>query len=596
MTIPLTKNTKHPQFHKALVFTALIAFFLILSSGCCLIRQCQKPKPPEIPALPIEAAPAPVTGENGMVVAAHPLAAEAGLSVLEEGGNAVDAALAALFMLNVVEPHASGLGGGGFALVCVDGESKAVMFREKTGANTDPAFYYDPADTNHIRKAHGGSSVCIPGSPAGWNEMFKNWATMPMERLTRDAIDAAENGFPVDPTLAGQIQNNFEAFVTDSILGAVFLNDGLPYEVGDTLRQPDLAKTFKSLTDRGLGAFYRGVIAEAVARASVAGGGFVTVQDLEFFRAETIDPIQVELHGVLEGYTAIVPPPPSRGGVALIEALNLCDITGAFDQTPHSADAIHLISQCMSQAYNDAAYAVGDPKFSSRNWQELTTLEFAQEASEGIALNAPPTQRMPIRAPNLDDHGNTTHLVVVDKWGNSVSLTQSINHFFGAGVMAEGAGFLLNNQMSDFSVPPPDSAVNALKSMNLIEPGKRPRSNMMPLILLKDGKPVLVIGTPGGGRIISAMTEIVTNAVVYNMDVSSAIDYPRFHPMGEHIVFENRASKALMDSLVSYGYVLHPAGAYHVYFGGAHGIAIDPATGMLMGAADKRRGGAARGY
>ncbi len=584
------------DLQKCVALTAAILVGVVLVTSCSLIGLSHKPKPLEIPALPLEAAPPPVEGQQGMVVSAHPLAAESGLQALQDGGNAVDAALAALFMLNVVEPHASGLGGGGFGLVRMNsGDCKAVIYREKTAAKIDPAFYYDPTDTSYLRMNHGGSAVCVPGAAAGWAELYDNWATLPLERLMRDAIDAAENGFVVDPTLASQIQGAFAEILADSSLAKTFLKGGLPYEAGDTLRQPELAQTFKTLLQRGLRSFYRGPIAEAVAQASQAGGGFITPEDLEFYRAETVDPIRAQLNGRLAAYEAVVVPPPSRGGAAMIEALNLCSLTGAFDEAPHSAGAVHLMSQCIQQASNDAAYAIGDPKFSKRNWQELSTLEFAMESSGGIALDAKPGVRWPTRAPRLDEHGNTTHLVAVDKWGNAVSLTQTINHFFGAGVMAPGTGIILNNQMGDFSVPPPDTAQNALISMNLIEPGKRPRSNMAPLILLKDGKPTLVIGTPGGTRIISAMVEIVANVEVYGMDISAAIDYPRFFPTGEHQVFENRCTKALMDSLMAIGYVLHPAGPYHNYFGGAHGIAVDTETGKLYGAADKRRGGAARG-
>jgi len=571
-------------------FRILTTIILIATLGCLMVG-CG----PKYQLTPLAPADPPVTGEKGMVVAAHPLAAEAGVKVLQEGGNAVDAALAALFMLNVVEPHASGLGGGGFALVRIaDEDTKVIIYREKAPKSIEPAFYYDPADTTHERMKHGGSAVCVPGAAAGWAEMLDKWATLPVERLAHDAIQAAENGFPVDPTLSMQIKSHYEMLVGDSLLSSIFLNEGLPFEVGDTIRQPDLARTLKRLVEKGLRSFYRGPLAEAIVEASKSNGGFMTTQDLEFYRVETVEPVTVSFEGALSGYEAITVPPPSRGGIGLLEALNLFDITGVFTQPAHSVEAIHLMSQCLQQAYADARSTVGDPKFTQKNWLELSTVEFAIEAVTGISLDTKAGPRQPTRSPDTNEPGNTTHLVVVDQHGNAVSLTQTINHFFGAGVIAPGTGLLLNNQMEDFSLPAPDS-LNLPPSPNLLEGGKRPRSNMAPFMMLKNDKPILVVGTPGGSRIIAAMAQIVTNVIVYDMDISAAIDYPRFFAIQEHLVLENRFDKKTLKKLKKKGYELHLAGPYHVYFGGAHGIVIN-SSGLLMGAADKRRGGAARGY
>lgn len=539
---------------------------------------------------PLQQPDPPVSGENGMVVAAHPLAAEVGLQVLKEGGNAVDATLATLFMLNVVEPHASGLGGGGFAVVrMADGDAKVVTYREKAPKGVDTNFYFDPADSNHVRKNQGSTAIAVPGAAAGWAELYETWATMPLAVLAAPAIRAAEDGFPIDKTLADQIQNNFEKILADSLLTAVFLQDSLPIMEGDTLRQPDLAKTFRQLVERNLRSFYRGFIAEAVVEASISDSGFMALSDLEFYRAEKSDPVKTDFEGSLSGYTALTVPPPSSGGSALLEALNLFDLTDATDHEVLSADAIHLMAQCLQQAYADAKATVEDPLAATHDWQELSTSAFARMAVEGISLNAKPGPRTATRGPNLNDHGNTSHLVIVDTHGNAVSLTQSINWFFGAGTIAPGTGILMNNQMADFNLPP--------DSINILAGGIRPRSNMAPLILLKDGKPVLVVGTPGGGRIVAAMAQIVANVVNFNMDISTAIDYPRFHASGEHLIMENRFSKDVLKKLKKHKYILHIASSpYHVYFGGAHGITIDQKSGMIYGAADKRRGGAACGY
>ncbi len=539
---------------------------------------------------PLQQPDPPVSGENGMVVAAHPLAADAGLQVLKDGGNAVDATLAALFMLNVVEPHASGLGGGGFAVVRMsDGDAKIVTYREKAPKGIDTDFYFDPSDTNHVRKNQGSTAICVPGAAAGWAELYETWATKPLAELAAPAIKAAEDGFPIDKTLAGQISNNFQKIILDTVLTSIFLQDSLPLMEGDTLRQPDLAKTFRQLVDKNLRSFYRGFIAEAVVEASTSNGGYMALSDLEFFRAEKSDPVQTDFEGSLSGYTALTVPPPSSGGSALIEALNLFDLTDATDYEVLSADAIHLMAQCLQQAYADAKLTVEDPLAAKHDWEELSTSAFARMAAEGISLEARAGPRSAARGPNLNDHGNTSHLVVVDKAGNAVSLTQSINWFFGAGVIAPGTGLLMNNQMADFSLPP--------DSINILAGGIRPRSNMAPLILLKDGKPVLIVGTPGGGRIVAAMAQIVANVVSFDLDISTAIDYPRFFANGQHLVMENRFGKDVIKKLKKHKYILHIASSpYHVFFGGAHGITIDQAGGKIYGAADKRRGGVARGY
>jgi len=560
---------------------------------------------PKWKVTPLEPPPEPVAAENGIVVAAHPMAAEAGISVLKDGGNAVDAALAALFMLNVVEPHASGLGGGGFAMVrTAGGDAKVVVYRERAPEKVDPLFYTDPADTLRVRMKAGATAVCVPGAAAGWAELYERWHTLPLERLARDAITAAEEGFPIDPTLAGQIANNYAKLSADSILAETFLkwietgdtlqpHAYIPYEVGDTLRQPYLAATLRTLVERGLRSFYRGPIAESVVNAVTSGGGTMSLDDLEFYQVEVTEPVR----GEYRGYELLSIPPPSRGGVALIEILNLFDVTNATEYGLGNPQSTHLMSQCIQQAYTDARFRVSDQRFIKTKWKRMLMMDHAGLAAEGISLETKAEMRFPAGEPDSEDHGNTSHLVVVDSEGNVVSLTQSINYFFGAGVMAGRTGLLLNNLMADFSLPPTDPEPGLpFDTLNYIQGGKRPRSNMTPLIMLKDGKPVLIVGTPGGSRIMAAMAQIVVNIVDYDLDISAAIDYPRFFPIMEHIVLENRMDIKSLKYLRKAGYQIHMAGPYSTYFGGAHGITLPPLSDGLLGAADKRRGGAARGY
>ncbi len=390
---------------------------------------------PKWQVTPLEPPPEPVTAENGIVVAAHPMAAEAGISVLKDGGNAVDATLAALFMLNVVEPHASGLGGGGFAMVrTAGGDAKVVVYRERAPEKVDPLFYADPTDTLHVRMKAGPTSVCVPGAAAGWAELYERWHTLPLERLARDAIKAAEDGFPIDQTLAGQIANNYAKLVADSFLTETFLKKietgdtlqpyaYIPYEVGDTLRQPYLAATLRTLVDRGLRSFYRGHIAESIVNAVTSGGGTMSLDDLEFYKVEVTEPVR----GEYKDYDLLSIPPPSRGGVALIEILNLFDATSATEYGLGDPQSIHLMSQCIQQAYTDARFRVSDQKFIKTDWRKMLKWKHAKIAAEGISLETKPGMRFPAGEPDSEDHGNTSHLVVVDREGNAVSLTQSSN-------------------------------------------------------------------------------------------------------------------------------------------------------------------------
>jgi len=566
-----------PKFHasfQAAIFS-VAAFLLIFAAGCA----------PKWQLAPLEPAAPALEADSGMVVAAHPLAAEAGLSVLRDGGNAIDAAIATMFVLNVVEPHASGLGGGGFALVrMADGETKVVDYRDRAPRSVDTAWYYDPLDSLK-RMRHGGGAVCVPGAASGWAELYDSWGTMPLERLTRDAIKYAEEGFPVNPGLSRLITDYTESVISqDSLLAMTFLRDGIPYLPGDTLRQPMLAATFRDLTAKGIRSLYRGPIAEAIVSAVRSDSGTIAPEDLAFYRAEVIEP----LHGTFGKYDLLTVPPPSMGGAALIEILNLVEATGAMNSGAGTTESIHLVSQCIQQAYADAEIRVGDPAIVKTNWREMLTPEFARKAMIGIALEAKPAPRQAV-PPSTSDHGNTTHLVVADMNGNVISITQSINYFFGAGVMAGNTGILLNNQMADFSAMP--------DSLNIIRPKARPRSFMTPLIVLDKEKPVLVAGTPGGPRITSTMAQIALNMLVANMELNAAIDYPRFFPVGEHLVLESRFDKPTVSGLHKAGYQLHLAGPYNLYFGGAHAISLTHNNGTkLYGSADKRRGGAARGF
>lgn len=616
---------------KYLVCLLWLGFYL-LTSGCT-------PRPKVEPL--VEAHP-PIKSQNGMVVAAHPLAAQAGVDVLKDGGNAVDAAIATMLALNVVEPHASGLGGGGFAVTFMDNEANVVMYRDRAPRGLDTSYYNSPMDilteeldilltaeamnkilssaqdidstvfetdegkikletvvselreaklreTASNRRSYSGTAVCTPGAPAGWQMMFDKWATMPLERLARDAIRYAEEGFVVDPTLSGQIKGNLNKILADSILSEVFLVDGLfPYEIGDTLRQSDLAKTLQKLSSSRLTEFYYGEFARAIELASKADGGFMTSQDLVDFDAMLFEPVSYQFENKGDSYTLLTSPPPSSGGTTVIAALQVLESINLSKYKRNSPQLINMIANSTLQAQLDAEARIADPDFiDDFFWQELISKEYADEVAKSISPKAKAVRRSSAVKISTENKGNTTHLVVIDQWGNAVSITQSINYFFGSGRIAPGTGVILNNHIADFS--------SGTDTLNALGAGKIPRSNMSPIIVLKSGTPYLVLGTPGGSRIPSATVQILMNVINFDMDIASAIDYPRIFRSNSFLDMENRYPVKSIMNLKKLDYVIRLAGAYNNYFGGAHGILVD-GEGVKTGAADKRRGGAAVGY
>lgn len=544
-----------------------------------------KVSPPQEP-------PLATLADSGMIVAAHPLAAEAGLEVLREGGNAVDAALAALFVLNVVEPHASGLGGGGFALVWFQEEDpKVVIYREKAPYRIDVARYYDPNDSlKSLRR--GATSVCVPGAPAGWAELHRRWGSQPLDKLIQPAIRWAEEGFVVDRFLAERIQENISLLQTDTLLSQTFLKEGLPLALGDTLRQPHLGATMRKLATEGLESFYYGEIAWEVVGAVKTRGGALDEDDLSSYSVQVVSPLKASW-GEFTLYTV---PPPSMGGLAMVESFQLAQLAieqwGYTDKRERKwgiedPSIIHLLAQSIAQGMADAYGVVEDPLFGSYPYHNLLDPARLRKVALTISRRGKVKPRSPIIEPQpTSSLGNTTHLVVIDQWGNAVSLTQSINYFFGSGVTAGRTGIILNNQMADFSAPP--------EKINLLAPGKVPRSYMAPTIVARAGKPFLVLGTPGGSRIPSTMAQILFNRLVMGMDISSTVDANRLYPSGEHLVLENRLPISTLKRLKRYGYHLHLAPPFHFYFGGAHTIEV--AGDHLIGAADRRRLGASKGY
>ncbi len=518
--------------------------------------------------------------QGSMIVAAHPLAAQAGADVLAEGGNAADAAVCALAVLNVVEPHASGLGGGGFALVHDENGDVVIDFRETAPQGVNVDVFFDPADTLHLASTSKGTAVAVPGTPMGLAMLWQRYGSLELPRLLAPAIKLAENGYPVSQDLSELIQERAGAMMEDPVLNPLFLKDGFPPMVGDTLYNPELGALYRTLADSGLDYFYI-LLADKISETVRRAEGWITPEDVLTYEAVIREPIKSTYHDL----TLVGPPPPATGALAVMETLNILE---PLDLTSYTeAERVHLFCEAMKKAMRDRGKRVADPMRQSYDAviDSLLDKEMAQQWLSQIHLDAihhswAPLGSQPMFPPM--DHGNTTHLSVWDANGMVISLTQSINHFFGTGLVVNG--FLLNNQMDDFTFEE--------GSLNLPVPGKRPRSSMAPMILLRGNEPVLCLGTPGGIRIPAAVSQILINHLDLGQNLQAAVDAPRVYPIGATLVLEPRFRAETMAGLEDIGYRPYALGPYDRYFGGAHGIQR-LRDGRLVGGADPRRNGIA---
>jgi gamma-glutamyltranspeptidase / glutathione hydrolase len=529
----------------------------------------------------------PVEAKNGMVAAAHPLASQVGVEILKKGGNAVDAAVATAFALGVVEPNASGLGGGGFILV-YNAKTKAVTaidYREMAPLKATPDMYKLTPDGKVVDKENvvGHKAVGIPGTLAGLSQALKQHGTMSLKEVMAPAIRIAEEGYAVSKTLNAIIKDNFDTLSKYPAAAAVYLKDGLPYEVGDKLVLKDLAKSYRLITEKGPDVFYKGEIADAIEK-EMQGKGLITKADLAAYKPALRTPVR----GTYRGYEIISMSPSSSGGTHVIEILNILEgfnMTRLGFQTPES---LHVMAEAMKRAFADRGKYMADTDFVKVPIAGLVSKGYAAELRKGISLDAVGAKIQPGNPLPFVGSGSTSHLSVIDQQGNIVALTQSINYFFGSGVLVPGTGIILNNHMDDFNPQPGTS--------NSVEPKKRPLSSMSPTIMLKDGKPFLSIGTPGATRIISALPQIIVNVVDFRMNIQDAIEAPRIHCMTGDIFMESRIPQTTQEALKAMGHKLNVRGAVDLYFGGAQAVMIDRASGMLKGAGDPRRDGVAVGY
>lgn len=475
------------------------------------------------------ASQAPVAAENGMVVSAQHLATKVGVDVLKRGGNAIDSAVAVGYALAVVYPAAGNLGGGGFMTVqLADGRKTFFDFREKAPLAATANMYLDK-DGNVIKglSTNGHLAVGVPGTVSGLELAREKYGTMKRAALIAPSIKLAERGFILEQGDIDMLATATADFGKDPVSGAIFLNKGEPFAVGQKLVQKDLAKTLRAISRNGTDGFYKGPVGAAIVASSQAGKGLITQADLDQYRTRELPPVECDYRG----YHVISAPPPSSGGVVICEMLNILEGYPLKDLGFRSAQAVHYQIEAMRHAYVDRNSYLGDPDFVKNPLDRLLDKEYAAKI-RGVIDPAKAGVSKDIK-PGVAPHegSNTTHYSIVDQWGNAVSVTYTLNDWFGAKVTAAKTGVLLNNEMDDFTskVGVPNMYGLVQGEANAIAPGKRPLSSMSPTIMTKDGKPVFVVGTPGGSRIITVVLHSILNVVDYGMNVQEAVDAPRFH-------------------------------------------------------------------
>lgn len=470
------------------------------------------------------------TSTRAMASASKYEVSQVGAEIMSAGGNAVDAAVAMGFALGVCEPFTSGLGGGGLATIhTADGENIFVDFREIAPAAATLDLYLDEAGESNGNTKTGGLASGIPGEVAGLLFMLENYGTMSREEVLAPAIRIATEGFTVSQYCANAIADAYETATNFPEMQSVYwTEDGLPYETGDVITNPDLAKALQKIVDEGRDGFYTGEVAQALVDTLAKYGGVMTLEDLAGYEVMTHEPVT----STYRGYTIISSPPPSSGGTHLIEILNILENydVGALDV--NSPEYVHLFAEAFKLSYADRAQYMADTAFADVPLDGLTDKDYAAERAALIDLDV--AQEFASGDPTLYEHTDTTHFSVADVDGNCVAITKTINYYFGSGVMVDGFGFMMNNEMDDFSTNP--------DSVNKVEPGKKPLSSMSPTVILKeDGTPYLVLGTPGGARIFASVAQVVSRVIDHGMSLHDAISVPKIWNNGgmNNLQYEN---------------------------------------------------------
>jgi len=539
----------------------------------------------------------PVTGKHGMVVAQEPNAADVGLAVLKDGGNAVDAAVAVGFALAVTHPVAGNIGGGGFMLIrMADGKTAFLDFRECAPGKASRNMYIGP-DGNPTRDSIvGWRSSGVPGSVAGFELANKKFGTKSWADLLAPAIKLAQDGFVVTDSFAASLHSR--NLQTDPESKRIFTRDGDYYKAGEKLAQPELAATLQRIAAHGAKEFYQGETAKKLAEAMAAHGGLITLQDLEKYKVAERTP----LTGNYEGFHIITAPPPSAGGVGLLQMLGILAGTHYDSDGPDSPKAVHYEAEAMRRFYADRSEYLGDPDFYNVPVKALLDPKYlAARRSTIDPEHATPSDLINPGLPkSLAAHiswyesAETTHYNVVDAKGNAVAVTYTLNNSWGNGITVPGLGFLLNDEMDDFAAKPGSPNMFGMlgADANAIEPGKRPLSSMTPTIITKDNHLTMVVGAPGGSRITTGVTEVILDVLDFHMNAQDAVDLPRFHEQWKPdiLYLERGFPPATEQALQKMGYDIKPTD------GVARVEAIVDRNGVLEGGTESRYHGKVAAY
>ena len=561
-----------PTFLRRVAIAALL-------SGSCFSAAAAPPAPPVSYGVE-EDVFHPVRAKQGMVASVDATATQVGVDILKEGGNAVDAAVAVGYALAVTHPQAGNLGGGGFMLIrSKNGNTTAIDFREMAPAKATRDMFLDDQGNPDSKKSltsHLASGT--PGTVAGFSLALDKYGTMPLNKVVQPAFKLARDGFIVNDALADDLKTyGSEVLPNHENSKAIFWKEGEPLKKGDTLVQANLAKSLEMIAENGPDEFYKGTIAEQIAQEMQKNGGLITKEDLAAYKA--VD---------YRGYQVYSMPPPSSGGIHIVQILNILE---NFDMKKYgfgSADAMQIMAEAEKYAYADRSEYLGDPDFVKVPWQALTNKAYAKSIADQIDINkAKPSSE--IRPGKLAPYesNQTTHYSVVDKDGNAVAVTYTLNTTFGTGIVAGESGILLNNQMDDFSAKPGVPNVYGLVGgdANAVGPNKRPLSSMSPTIVVKDGKTWLVTGSPGGSRIITTVLQMVVNSIDYGMNVAEATNAPRFHHqwLPDELRVEKGFSPDTLKLLEAKGQKV----ALKEAMGSTQSIMVGP-DGELYGASDPR--------
>lgn len=534
-------------------------------------------------------------GQNGIVSSGKYEASKIGKEIMENGGNAVDAAVAVGFALGLVEPNATGIGGGGFMTIhsAETGETLFINFRETAPAAATPDMWQTVTDAEGKQtvignqKILGGKSIGIPGNVAGWLYALDNYGSMTREEVLAPVIELANKGVTVTPTLATDMAGEYDNLMLYSESGDIFLKDvdgiKFPYEVGEVFKNPDYAKTLEIIAKDGADGFYKGPIAEAMVKSINKYGGVFTMDDLANYKVEVMEPV----HTTYRGYDIYSSPSPSSGGTIVGQILNIMENFDVPSMAPDSPEKLHILADTFAMAYADRGKYMGDTKFVEVPVKGLLNKEYAKKLAAKIVPDKAMENVMP-DDPWMFEHEDTTHYSVADKEGNMVAVTSTVNFYFGSKVGVPGYGFVLNNEMDDFVVGPDHP--------NSIAGGKTPLSSMSPTVILKDGKPFAALGSPGGTTIIAAVAQVISNLIDHNMTMQEAVDFPRIKGFRDmKIDYEGRIPAETITALEAMGHIPTKSDDWNRSFGSVNSVRYAP-DGTLDGAGDPRRDGKALGF